>query len=138
MQPTSAEKGSAAGRCYCGAVEFVARFPSKFCAHCHCANCRRAHGAAFVTWVGFERDQVEIRAADGKLARYATDTGATRTFCAACGTTLFFESPRWAGEIHVVRSNFDGAIDREVEGNAFYRSHADWMDFSVPIERPRS
>ena len=108
--------------------------PSKFCAHCHCHNCRRAHGAAFVTWVGFESDRVEIRADEEHLGRYVTDTKATRTFCKTCGTTLFFESPRWPGETHIVRSSFTDPIDRDVEGNAFYESRADWMDFSKPIE----
>ena len=40
----------------CGRVGFVARFPSRFVAHCHCESCRRAHSAAFVTWVGLHVD----------------------------------------------------------------------------------
>lgn len=38
------------GRCLCGALQFSVRFPTKWVAHCHCTMCRRAHGAAFVTW----------------------------------------------------------------------------------------
>jgi hypothetical protein len=77
---------------------------------------------------------VEVHADDDALARYETDTEATRTFCKVCGTTLFFESPRWPGEIHIVRSNFNEPIDRDVDGNAFYKSRVDWMDFTRPIE----
>ena len=40
----------ASGKCLCGAVRFRMRFPSKWVAHCHCTMCRRAHGAAFVTF----------------------------------------------------------------------------------------
>jgi hypothetical protein len=39
--------------CLCGAVGVAAELPSLWMAHCHCSLCRRAHGAAFVTWVGF-------------------------------------------------------------------------------------
>ena len=45
------------GGCYCGDVRFEADLPPKFVAHCHCHNCRRAHGAAFVTWIGFPAEQ---------------------------------------------------------------------------------
>ena len=58
VAPSSAV--AAHGGCHCGAVRFVARFPSRFVAHCHCASCRRAHGAAFVTWAGFPSAQVEV------------------------------------------------------------------------------
>ena len=102
-QPKTAEGG-----CYCGAVRFRVTFPSRFCAHCHCSNCRRAHGAAFVTYVGFRREQLEFLAGEELLKRYATETGATRSFCTACGTTLFYEGPRWDGEILVTRQTDPG------------------------------
>ena len=38
------------GGCLCGAVRFSLELPSKWCAHCHCSMCRRAHGAGYVTW----------------------------------------------------------------------------------------
>ena len=38
------------GGCLCGAVRFTAKLPSKWCAHCHCSLCRKAHGAGYVTW----------------------------------------------------------------------------------------
>jgi len=121
------------GQCYCGRVKFKVQFPSKFCAHCHCKNCRRAHGAAFVTWVGFPESQVKIIANKKHLGHYKTETKATRSFCKVCGTTLFFKSPRWAGEIHIVRSNFKGGVDRKVQGNAFFKSRVDWINFKKPI-----
>ena len=102
----------AVGSCLCGAVGFEADLPSRFCAHCHCNNCRRAHGAAFVTWVGFPKSAVRIVAGKEDLARYETDTKATRSFCRHCGTTLFYEGPRFQDEVHIVRANLDGDIDR--------------------------
>ena len=51
------EATAASGRCHCGRVRFVARFPSRFVAHCQCESCRRAHGAALVTWAGLPADR---------------------------------------------------------------------------------
>ncbi len=119
-------KGSLRGSCLCGAVEFEVRLPSRFCSHCHCSNCRRAHGAAFVTWVGFPREQVKTISGVDILHRYHTDTGATRSFCSRCGSTLFFESPRWAGEVHVARANIKGEIDRAPADHFYVDHRASW------------
>lgn len=64
------------------------------------------------------------------LGAYKTETGATRSFCQKCGTTLFFESPRWKGEIHIVRSNIEGAIDREPDFHIYVDHKAPWFEIA--------
>ena len=123
---------TAHGRCHCGRVEFVAAFPSRFCAHCHCESCRRAHGAAFVTWVGFPSGQVRITHGADDLVAHASSPGTARKFCRHCGTKLFFESERWAGETHVVLAAFDEPVDRIPAGHAFYDEHVTWLPVLPP------
>jgi hypothetical protein len=120
----------ARGRCMCGQVRFVARFPSRFCAHCHCESCRRSHSAGFVTWVGFQTPQVTVVHGAGDLAVHVSSPGTQRSFCRVCGTKLFFVSERWAGETHVPLAAFDDPVDRAPTGDAFYEEHVPW------IERP--
>jgi hypothetical protein len=127
--------GSAIGSCHCGAVRFVARFPSRFVAHCHCAHCRRAHGAAFVTWAGFPASQVEVVAGEDDLATHASSPGVARRFCRRCGTKLFYASDRWPGETHVVLAAFDEPVDRAPSGHAFWDEHAAWLP---PLASPPS
>ena len=93
---------SASGRCHCGAVRFTADFPSRFVAHCHCESCRRAHGAAFVTWAGFPSPQVRVTQGADELATHESSPRTYRRFCRRCGSKLFFESAKWPGETHVV------------------------------------
>ena len=114
------------GSCLCGRVRFKVTPPSRFCAHCHCQNCRRAHGAAFVTWAGFEESQVHVTAGEERLQHYRTDTDATRSFCRDCGSTLFYRGPRWQGEIHVALANLDGEIDRRPGSNVYVDHRAPW------------
>ncbi|MFO1415650.1 MAG: GFA family protein [Burkholderiales bacterium] len=118
---------AARGRCHCGGVRFVARFPSRFNAHCHCASCRRAHGAAFVTWVGFPADQVEVTQGADLLATHESSPQTFRHFCRVCGTKLFFDAAKWPGETHVVLAAFDEPVDRAPSVHAFYAEHADWL-----------
>ena len=118
---------SATGRCHCGAVRFVAAFPSRFVAHCHCESCRRANSAAFVTWVGFTAPQVTVTAGADDVAVHESSPGTFRKFCRACGTKLFFEGGKWPGERHVVLAAFDEPLDRAPGGHAFYEEHVSWL-----------
>lgn len=114
------------GTCLCGTIRFEAELPSKFCAHCHCSNCRRAHGAAFVTWVGFSTSQFRITAGESDLQNYHTDTDAKRGFCTKCGTTLFYSGPRWADEVHVTRASIEGEIDKAPSAHVYVDHSASW------------
>ena len=122
-----AERTSVHGGCLCGAVRFEANLPSKWCAHCHCSMCRRAHGAGYVTWVGFPSDDFRLLEGNEHLAWFASSTGARRGFCRTCGSTMLFESERWGGETHVALGCIDEPIDRLPQANVFYDAHVDWM-----------
>lgn len=123
----AAAPGKAHGQCHCGRVRFVARFPSRFCSHCHCQSCRQSHSSGFVTWIGFKAEQVAITAGGEDLVGYESSPGTRRTFCRVCGTKLFFESTRWPGETHVALAAFTTAVDRAPEGHAFYEQHVAWI-----------
>ena len=105
------------GSCLCGDLEFEATLPTQWVAHYHCTLCQRAHGAPVVTWVGFEAAQVQVHDPQVRLQWYESTPAAERGFCRRCGTTLFFRSTRWPGELHIVRSNFDGPVDREPQAH---------------------
>ena len=123
------------GRCLCGAVRFEVTPPTKWCAHCHCSLCRRAHGAAFVTWFGVERSSFELVAGSGDLFWYPSTPDARRGFCGRCGSTIFFESERWADEVHIALAHMDGPIDRAPKAHVFYDSHVEWAEPEEDLRR---
>ena len=121
------KSGKVQGSCLCGAVRFSVTLPSKWCAHCHCSMCRKAHGAGYVTWAGFDSDHFEVLSGADRLNWYESSPGARRGFCSVCGSTMLFESKRWAGETHVALGCLDGEIDRKPQANVFHQTHVDWM-----------
>ena len=123
------------GGCLCGAVRFAVTSPTKWCAHCHCSLCRRAHGAAFVTWFGVERAQFKLTGGDEHLSWYRSTADARRGFCDRCGSTLFFESERWSDETHIALAHMDGPIDRAPKVHVFYDSHVDWVEPGDDLRR---
>ena len=96
--------------------------------------CRRAHGAAYVTWVGVPRGQFRMIAGEA-LQRYRSSEAATRGFCGKCGSMMLFESTRWADEVHVARAAIPGAIDREPQAHVFFSDRAEWVHVEDPLPR---
>jgi len=118
---------NSSGQCLCGAVGFTMEFPSKWIAHCHCTMCQRAHGAAFVTWVSVSQSQVVIDDPETQLRWYNSSSEAQRGFCSRCGSSLFFRSSQWPGELHIARANFINLLDREPQVHGFYDTHVSWV-----------
>lgn len=125
------------GGCLCGAIRFEVNGPSNWCAHCHCTICQQAHGAAFVTWVGVPRKNVNLAKGEDQLKWHPSSESAERGFCTECGSTLFFRGREWPGELHIVRANFEGEIDRKPQANAYFNTHVNWapQDRSLPSVR---
>ncbi len=125
----------ARGSCLCGGLRFSALLPTKWVAHCHCTYCRRAHGAALVTWAGFRSEQVSIDEAGLAPTWFESSPGAVRGFCPRCGSPTFFKSQRWPDEMHVARALFSDPLDRDPTAHVFYESHVPWL--SVADELPK-
>lgn len=126
------------GRCLCGAVSFQAELPSLWLAHCHCTMCQRQAGAAFVTWVGLDANRYRIEDPSDELRWYASSPGAERGFCAHCGSSMFFRSARWPGELHVARANFDTPVDRAPQAHVFWETHVDWVSLGDDLVKKAS
>jgi hypothetical protein len=123
------------GGCLCGAVRFELTMPAKWCAHCHCSMCRRAHGAAFVTWVGVPAGQFRVISGEEQLGRYASSPEATRSFCKTCGSMMLFESSRWPGEVHVTRAHIDEPFPMKPQAHAFFSDRVDWVELGDSLPR---
>ena len=128
---------TAHGACLCGAVRFEVDWPSAWVAHCHCTQCRRAHGAAYVTWFGMDMARARIVDAEAQLRWFASSPGAERGFCAHCGSSLFFRSARWPGELHIALGNLDGDADRAPMSHVFWDTHVAWADVDPGDGLPR-
>ena len=69
------------GGCRCGAVRYRVRGDPVRVGLCHCADCRKETGSAFLFYGDWLRERFEVTGA------YATWGG--RSFCPVCGSRLF-------------------------------------------------
>ena len=121
MEPASLITGG----CYCGEVRFRAGGPPLYEANCHCANCRRAAGAQSVAWItvkltkfGFDK---------GNPKRYQTETGAYRTFCGSCGTSLTYEHAGRPNEIDITTGSLDDPARFPPNRDVFPEEKLSWV-----------
>lgn len=87
------------GHCLCGATSYQAGGVPYHANNCHCTMCRRAAGAAFVTWFSVKR--TDFRWTGLQPVTFRSSGRATRTFCGTCGTTLTFEDDHHPDELDI-------------------------------------
>ena len=99
------------GGCLCGAIRYQVTGEPVRTAICHCDDCRKATGAAFVTNVFVRTEDLKIVQGAPKQFQHKTDSGNTMTkeFCGDCGSQLFGYSSRGTGMKHVKVGTIDDA-----------------------------
>jgi hypothetical protein len=102
------------GRCLCGAVQFEIDFPARWAWHDHSRASRQAHGAAYATYVGSWRKRFRVTKGENEITRFEDPASKTvRSFCARCGTPLFYERPRSPHMVNISRALFESRTGRQ-------------------------
>lgn len=78
------------GRCHCGAIHYEITGEPQVVALCHCTDCRRSAGAPFVAWAMFPDSSLEVTKGTPKTIN--SSGTARRSFCAECGSGLFYRN----------------------------------------------
>jgi hypothetical protein len=123
------------GGCSCGAVRYRLTSEPLFVHCCHCLNCQRQTGSAFVINVLIEADRVELLAGEPQPVDAPRDDGSTQRIfrCATCEVAVFSQYTR--PEVYFVRA---GTLDVpslvEPDVHIFTRSKLPWVTLpeSVP------
>lgn len=89
------------GGCHCGAIRYAVEGDALHHALCHCGDCRLASGAPMVGWIAFHTEQVSVT---GEPTSYASSESGRRSFCARCGTGLFYTNAQMLPGITDVQS----------------------------------
>lgn len=80
----------ATGGCHCGAIRYRVQGSAQHSALCHCEDCRRCAGAPVVGWTAFAEQDVIVT--QGEPQVYRSSGLGRRSFCALCGTGLFYSN----------------------------------------------
>ncbi len=78
------------GQCLCGAIRYQLEGEPKAVSVCHCRDCRRSAGAPLVSWAMFSESAFHLT--QGQPKTINSSGTAMRSFCADCGTGLFYRN----------------------------------------------
>ena len=121
------------GHCLCGAIRFEAVGDPLVVAHCHCESCRRQTAAAVATFAIYPRDRFAFTRAPPE--EYASSPGVRRSFCAACGTPLTYETEKRAGQVDVLVGAFDVPGDFTPKMHVHHAEKVPWLDIADGLPR---
>ena len=95
---------------------------------------RRAHGAAYATYVGSWRKRFRITRGEAEIARYEDKTAkATRSFCKRCGTPLIYERARSPHMVNIPRALFAGRTGRQPLYHVAIEELQEWTYTGEPL-----
>jgi hypothetical protein len=123
------------GGCACGAVRYRLASDPLFVHCCHCLNCQRQTGSAFVINLLIEADRVELLAEDPQPVDVPRDDGSSQRIfrCPACQVAIFSEYGR--PEVRFVRGGtLDEPSSVSPDVHIYTRSKLGWVTLpeSVP------
>ena len=117
------------GGCACGAVRYALNADPLIVHACHCRNCQRLTGGAFVINLWIEKEFVETRGAPRSF-RLAGGTGKPHDvfFCERCGTYLWSRYHAAGDALFVRAGTLDdpGAVRPDV--HIFTRTKLPWLE----------
>ena len=125
MKREFANPSTAAGQCLCGSVCFEIDTPARWAWHDHSPGSRRAHGAAYATYVGSWRKRFRVTAGERDIARYE-DKRAARSFCRRCGTPLTYERGHAPHMVNIPRALFASRTGRQPLYHVGIAEMQDW------------
>ncbi|MEO0424620.1 MAG: GFA family protein [Pseudomonadota bacterium] len=116
------------GRCECNEVRFEAAGEIVDFGHCHCAQCRRLHGAAYATFAAVERERFRYVAGEALVRSYTSSPRNERKFCSRCGSTILVDPQDEPEVLYLSMSTIEGDPPRPRGYHAWVDSKAPWHD----------
>ena len=128
---------SMTGSCLCGQVRYAIEDFAPHAAHCHCAMCRKFHGAAYATYGAVTRDHFTWLAGQDLVHYYRAPNATVRGFCSVCGSSLSFHTGDEAepARFHVAFGTLDDAPSRLPDAHIHIASKASWSCIGDALPR---
>lgn len=115
------------GGCMCGTVRYRVNGKHTYAGICHCDDCRRATGGAYVPWFGVKPENFEVT--KGKITEHESSPGNQRGFCSRCGSSLTFRGED-LNDIAITIASLDDPNSITPESNVFLRERLHWVKFN--------
>jgi hypothetical protein len=108
--------------------------PAFWAWHDHSSASRRAHGAAYATYVGTWRSRFRVTKGLAGISRFEDKAaGTARSFCAQCGSPLMYERFRSPHMVNIPRALFASRTGREPRYHIGIEEQPEWAYTGEPL-----
>ena len=111
--------------CLCGGIRIGVGGKVGPIVYCHCSRCRKAHGAAFATYVAGPASGFRLNGSE-HVKRWESAPGFFRCFCERCGSVV--PGDAMDGRIFVPAGNFEDDPGVRPLAHIFVASKAPWFE----------
>jgi hypothetical protein len=124
------------GGCACGSVRYRLSSAPMFVHCCHCRDCQRQTGSAFVLNALIETDRIALLSGDPQPVPVPTESGRPHEIhrCPHCQTALWSDYGRRAGLRFLRVGTLDNPAALSPDVHIFTRSKLPWI--TLPKEVP--
>ncbi len=116
------------GGCLCGRVRYESAGEPLFSLLCHCRDCQRQSGGAFIAAMRVPSIGFRITQGEPKLFVSRSDAGneVTRAFCPECGCPLFIRVSSRPDIVGLRVGSLDDPTEFHPEADIFIKSGQPW------------
>ena len=116
------------GGCLCGTVRYESAGEPEFSLQCHCRDCQRSSGTAYIA--AMRVSAAGFRITQGAPKRYLSkaDSGneITRAFCGDCGSPLYVQVSTRPDIVGIRVGTLDDPSEFRPEADIFVKSAQPW------------
>lgn len=123
------------GSCLCEKVQFEVQGELEPIQICHCAQCRKAQGSAFVTNIPVKEENFKIVCGLDELKSFESSPGKQRIFCSNCGSPILSKTVMLPGVVRVRAGTFNGDLKTKPVYHIYYDSRANWFDVNDDLPK---
>jgi hypothetical protein len=114
-------------QCLCGRVLIELTVPARWAWHDHSRASRRAHGAAYATYVGAWRSRCRVLSGARSIRRFEDRANrSVRSFCVRCGSPVMYEQESSPQMVNIPRALFVNRTGREARYHVAIEEMQEW------------
>ena len=113
------------GGCHCGAIRFETKGKPMWVGACHCVDCKKISGSAYMAFVGHKIKDFKIP--KGKPKVYKSSKNVQRSFCEKCGSPISYISSHDKGMIFIPIGVFDNPKKFKIREHIWKSQKLPWV-----------
>ena len=125
---------AATGSCLCGAVRFRIDPAPRAVYFCHCGQCRKAQGSAFVASVPVPVAHFTLVSGADALCCYRATPHKGRYFCGQCGSPIY-SFVDGGDTLRVRAGTLDAGVELQPAAHIFTADPAPWHEIGDSLPR---